>query len=286
MGHHYYGRMAFNLAVSIKTEDPEVEICLGYSGNAMADLFRYDVNKYFDKIIEVPQEYQMRRGHKEPLRAKLHITDISPFESTLYLDADTIWLPGRKVSQLMDELAKVPLAIQNHGAIDLAKQSTAKPENFFWANPAEIKQAYDLKTGKLFALFSEAMWIKKTEVNIALFETARMISSDLKVDYVEFAGGMPDELPLSIAMAMTEVYPHKASWRPIYWEHIERERLSENRPAMNMQFWGLSTGGKVTPQSVKIHYNHIADAAFHQQGLQYPYHVINKKEFLPERKKI
>lgn len=286
MGHHYYGRMAFNLAVSIKAEDPDAQICLAYADNALADLFRYDIYKYFDKVIKVPDEYRRRRGHQENIHAKLYIPEITPYDSTLYLDADTIWLPGRKVSALMDELAKVPLAIQNHGSMDLAKQLPARPENFFWASPAAIKQAYNLTSGKLFALFSEAIWIQKKDTNTELFKTARELASDLQVDFMEFAGGIPDELPLSIAMAMTGTYPHKAGWRPIYWEHIERLQLYNNQEAMQMQFWGLSTGGKVTPQGIKAKYNYLADLCFHKEGLRYPYHVINKKEFLPERKKI
>lgn len=286
MDHHYYGRMAFNLAVSLKTAEPEIQICLAYAGNALADLFRYDITKYFDKIVEIPDKYRMRRGHTENIHAKLHITDLSPFQSTLYLDADIIWLPSRKPSELMKELAKVPLAIQNHGCMDIGKGRTERLENFFWASPAEIKQAYNLTSGKLFALFSEAMWIQKTEANEDLFRKARELAGDLMVNYTEFAGGIPDELPLSIAMAITGTYPHKPGWRPIYWEHMEKLQLYNNRPAMEMEYYGLSTGGKVTPQGVKAHYNYLADYCFQKEGLRYPYHVINKKDFLPERKKI
>lgn len=284
LGHPFYGRMAFNLAVSLKTIDPEIQIAVGINGDSLKELFRYDLYKYFDRIVTVPAEMTTRRGHTEYLRAKLAILDLTPWENTLYLDADTIWLKGRTPSQLMDELAKVPLAIQNRGCQDLKK-----PLNngaLLWTSATEIRDAYGFKSGKLFSLYSECMWIKKTEENRALFKQALECYDDLLVEHKEFAGGVPDELPLAIAMVITGTYPHKENWIPVYWEHLERRRLYDDQEKLKAEFFAFSIGGKVTPGPVKEYYNMVASAAFQLDGLKYPYFVINKKEFLPERKKI
>lgn len=285
LGHPFYGRMAFNLAVSLKESDPEVKIAVGFAGDSLRDLFRYDIYKYFDRIIPVEDKYFTRRGHQEFLRAKLCILDLSPWDDTLFLDADTIWLHGgRTPSELMDDLHDVPLAVQNRGAQDLKK----KLENglLLWSSASHIRDAYGLKSGKLFSLYSECMWIKRTVQNILLFETAQQINDDLLVDYKEFAGGVPDELPLSIAMALTSTYPHQQNWIPVYWEHLEKKRLYEDSESINNQHYAFSCGGKVTPPAVKEFYNMLASVAFQNAKLQYPYFIINKKDFLPERKKI
>lgn len=290
IGHAFYGRMAFNLAVSIKANDPEVKIALGFHGDALKELFRYDVNKYVDQLVPIPDEILRRRGHLEPLRAKLNILELSPFQDTLYLDADLIWLPGpfgstKSPNLLMDQLEAVDLAIQNRGSENL-KNKTLKPDALLWASASQIREAYNLNQGKLYNLFSELMWVRRTVENELLFAEAREINDNLLVDYKEFAGGVPDELPLTIAMAKRKTYPHAENFIPVYWEHAERLRL-HNKPAiLNADFFAYSTGGKVNPEAVHLHYNHLADSYYQAEGLQYPYHLINKRDFLPERKNI
>lgn len=285
IGHPFYGRMAFNLAVSMKAVDPEVKIAVAFTGDALKELFRYDIYKYFDRIVTIPDEMIKRRGHVEHLRAKLCIPDLTPWDDTLYMDADTIWLQeNRTPSQFMDSLAKIPLAVQNRGCQDVKKP--LKNGEILWANANEIRDAYELKSGKLYSLFSECMWIQKNNRNTVLFATALDCYDNLKIDHKEFAGGVPDELPLAIAMVLTGTYPHKEKWLPVYWEHLEKRKLYQNPSELAAEFYAFSIGGKVTPPNVKEYYNRLASVVFQKESLPHPYFAIDKKQFLPERKKI
>ena len=286
LGHPFYGRMAFNLAVSIRNQDPTVKIAIGYSGESLKELFRYNITEVVTDLIEVPIECTLKRGHVENLRAKLEILNISPYDYTLFLDADTIWSPGKPASQLMDLLMDVEFTIQTKGHVDMANKEQVNAADRDWCHPRDIKNAYAIKTGLLFTIYSEFMWIAKTERNTRLFETALSIYDNPRVDFLEFAGGMPDELPLSIAMTLLKIQPHQLEFIPIYWEHREKLQLHQKPELLNTDFWLYSIGGKVTPAYVKNHYNHLAAVAFQIRGLRYPYTATNKREFLPERAKI
>lgn len=288
LGDPNYGRMAFNLAVSIKAEWPDVKIAVGFNEGSLRDLFRYPVDKYIDRLVQVPDEILMRRGHIEYQRAKLHILDLSPWESTLYLDADTIWLNNaRGPAELMKSLAKVDLAIQNRGFIDLAKPLSMVDSYKYstWAKTQEIKKAYNITKGKYYLLFSEMMWIRNTPENHALFFKAREIYDNLLVEYLEFNGGVPDELPLAIAIAIAG-RQIKSELTPVYWEASQKRNLTKKPEELKSEFYALSIGGKRVSRPVEDYYNHLASYAFQREGLQYPYTYIDKRKFLPQRKAL
>ena len=288
LGHPFYGRMAFNLACSIKNEDPAAKITLGYCGDALKELFRYNIAEVFDQVTEVPIECMLKRGHTEYLRAKLHFLHLSPYDYTLFLDADTIWLPGKPVSRLMELMMdeQIEFSIQASDKVDMADDEAVRQADSTWCHPRNIKSAYGIQAGFLYTIFSEFIWAAKTERNLQLFEAALEIYDNPKVEFLEFAGGIPDELPIAIAMAILGIEPHQPKFLPIYWEHREKLQLHNKPDLLNADFWLYSIGGKVTPKYVKSHYNFLADVAFQKRGLRYPYHVVNKREFLPERSKI
>jgi len=137
MGHPYYGEMAANLAMSLKFADKETKICLAWEGDAKNHLTPAKLN-LFDVIKEVPQEYIMKDGKKAYFKAKTYINKLTPFEETIFLDADMIWFGKRGVNVLFEQLKDLDFTIQNRDFIDFA-EPIVNEKYSIWANVQEIK---------------------------------------------------------------------------------------------------------------------------------------------------
>src|SRR5687768_10941291 len=88
-GAPFYGRMAYNLAVTIKAVEP-VSVTVLHKGAGISHLSQKQLS-IFDNIIEITDE---------SFAAKLCLLDYSPYDRTLYFDADMAWLPVKKPSEL------------------------------------------------------------------------------------------------------------------------------------------------------------------------------------------
>jgi len=94
-GHPYYGNMAYNLAISIKSVE-DISIAVVFTGASLSHLSASQV-AIFDHKIEAPDDYRTGFG------VKLHLDQLTPYDQTLCLDVDMLWL-SRKPSDLFDEL--------------------------------------------------------------------------------------------------------------------------------------------------------------------------------------
>jgi hypothetical protein len=129
-------------------------------------------------------------------------------------------VPTKNIQGLIDQLQDVDFTVQNRGFIDLANPNL-KDSLQHWANVTEIAEQYGQK--KLPSLSSEIIWFKASEKVSRVFEEAKAVHDNLKVSpNAEFNGGVPDELPLSIAMMQLDLMPHKAHWTPSYWVLAEQ----------------------------------------------------------------
>lgn len=275
-GHPYYGRYAHNLAVSLKHADPDMPIALVYGGDALNHLSVFDISKVFDQQIPVPKEYVTREGVTEWLKAKTFLFNLSPFDETLYLDADTLWLPGHKPSELFSQFKDIDFTIANHGP---TKSENIK-DDYVWAKYSDIIQGFGLTGDELYyRCSSEFVYFKKNERTEKLFRAWQSNYDNINIDHKPFAGAIPDELPLSVAMMQTGVYPHQDMYRPIYWQNAERKIYND----IYQRFYALSAGGKVNGDWTHKHYNRLVSHYFNRAGLRHIWELQNKRRFLPER---
>lgn len=285
LGHSNYGRMAFNLAVSIKAGNPDAQIAIAFAGSALDDLQHYPITKYFDHFIPVPREAYTRAGKTEYIKSKTWMYELSPFDATLFLDVDMLWHPGQKVSDVFKMLTKVKVTFQNRGFLNLAPAILPKDYSM-WADVNEIKQAYGFKKGKYYQLHSEFVFFRKCDEVKKFFDDAREIYDHLKVKSFVFGGAIPDELPFGIAMIKNNCYPHKDNFVPVYWEVTEKQNLQRKLERLYSEFYAYSTGGSFHTKTMKSFYNNLAKFFFNREGLQYPYFLQNKREYLPERSNL
>ena len=73
-GHKNYFRMAQVLAASIRVNDPEIKICIATDGKHLVDM------SLFDQFVQIDEKYLT-----EPIKAKVFMNMITPFEETLFL---------------------------------------------------------------------------------------------------------------------------------------------------------------------------------------------------------
>lgn len=264
-GHPNYGTMAYNLAVSIKSVEP-VQIAVVYDNPAMKYLSEQQKN-IFDLHIPLPDNF--RTGFS----AKLHLDQLTPFDKTLYLDADMLWL-GRKPSQLFDEVSG-----NDFIAITEGDSGNINNKYYFWADYDEIISAY--KVQKVYQIRSEVIYFEK---GAKIFSKARELKPEKKLKTIRMFGDIiPDELYFNIATAIlgTEIKP----FMPAYWPRLHGE-IMPNLPVLYKEYYLLSFGSNLASPVMKRTYDNVMMVAVRKLGLPYLFKLKSKKEWAPGRLKI
>lgn len=277
-GHPYYGNYAYQLALSLKANSNDIPVSIVYEGNGISHL---GVTKLaiFDQIIEAkPQHYTSKSlGIKDIFKLKTNIYELSPYEETLYLDVDMIWLPRKRVESLFAELNAVDFTMSNRGAmaIDIANEGFVQ-----WASVADIRDAYGFKDETIYHLSSEFIYFKKSKDVKGLFDKVKKAFDYPKVNYKIFGQNQPDELSFIIATMQTKMYPHTAPFLPAYWEPFNKMNM---KPAdMYQQYYLCSFGGSIYSNGVRDFYNNLAKSYTNAAG-EYFFPLTDKNKFLPER---
>ena len=284
----YYGNYAFQLALSLKHTAPNVKITLLCNDAGKGHLTQ-DKLSFFDKVIKVSDLAVTSKGRPATLKFKTYLYDVSPYDETIYLDADTLFLPKKSINDLFDSIPKdCNFTIQNRGCLDL-KTSTPEQLNSrftIWANSQQIKDAYKFTEGKLYNLSSELIYFKKDKDVKKLFDTAKKEYDNIKVKHEAFNGGVPDELPFAISMIKLGITPHLDNWRPFYWEAFDKLRLLNNPKQLYAVYYGVSFGGNMQENFIKKFYHNLAQYYCNNSGVQHVFDLKNKRSFLPNRHTI
>ncbi len=278
-GHSYYGNYAAQACRSIKAVDKSIKVALLLAEGAMAHVG----SNPFDQTITIPKEYYTTNGLNDFLKAKTFIYELSPFDETIYVDADIIWLPQKKVSDLFEQLKEVDFTMSNRGKEPIGK---ALPGFIHWANPKDLIAEYKFKeTDPLYNLGSEFIYFKKNKQVKKLFREAQKVyENPPSFAYKKFAYSLPDELPFEIAMIKIGIYPHAAPFIPFYWEQFERK----STPIYEIYkgFYAYSMGGNTNIGQMANIYNNLAQHYNSQFGINGCFPAKNKKEWLPERQTL
>jgi hypothetical protein len=207
------------------------------------------------------------------------IYELSPYDITMKLDADMIWIYNRPVKGLFKELEHATFAISNLGPGWGQGYSQ-------WASESEIRRKYGFTDAhKLYRIFGEFLYFKKGPDTKKLFDAVLEIYQHPKVRCIEFANGnMTDELAMQIACMQTGIYPHKNNYYPVHNHFLGLKELDRCYTyQLPDNFYAYSIGGNITSKWQKTGYDNLAKHYFKQIGLSAPYLVSNKNTYLPER---
>jgi len=267
-GHPNYGKMAYNLLNTLKAADPSTAVALIHDNKAIAHLPETE-RRAFDVLIELPSVYGTG------FSAKLHLDQLTPFEKTLYLDVDMLWISKRKPSELLAELNGVQFTIITEGDSD-------KPnlKYYFWADEKEILQNYKIEW--VPQTRSEVMYFEK---GTKVFEKARQLNPERKLLTIrKFGTLIPDELYFNIAMGILNIKPHVMNWQPAYWARLNGDRLPEVKDLRN-GFYLLSFGSNFVSSTLQKVYDNFMIATSHNLRTRW-YKIQSKKMWAPGRLKM
>lgn len=274
-GNQIYGQMAFNLAMGLKMAQPDIKITLAWKDMGKHHIEHY--LSYFDGVIEIPDAYISRNGIKTYIRSKTHVYDLSPYDETIFIDADVIYFPQRGVNTLFDELAPHDITFSCRGMADL----NTNPR-LVWADVDQYK-----KTGAtiLHNISSEFMYFKKTESVKKFFECAQKFFDNPTIEYRRFDNTVPDELAFQLAMIETGIKPHTDIFVPFYWEGYEKKAM--NVPALyNGKWFGYSMGGATISPLQKSIYDNLVNYYSQKFGVRFPFLARSKRDVIKSRTNI
>jgi len=243
--------MAANLAASIRYNDPDIPIHLVHTEKSVSHLSHLH-RALFTSFALCPAEYYTRQEAVDPssleyIKAKTHIYELTPFDETLFLDADMYILPATRMSAVMEQLSSVcHYTIENRGYADLSQPiESLNPHYCNWVNICDVKTHYNTE-GRFYHLHSEFIFFKKNEKNKKFFETVREVYDTRPLQWQVFDGGVPDEYAFDIATAVMAHYPHQDPYIAIYWHGMDG-RKDWNKVVIK-NYIGFSLGGNFIPQ--------------------------------------
>ena len=271
-GHPYYGRFAYNLAVSIKACE-DFPIALLFTRSAITHLSEQQLN-VFDKFVELPADAPKNTS------CKMLAGKYSPWDDTILIDADTIWLPYKKPSQMFEEVEKYGQSI--FGIIEGSE--VAPHKNYpLWADADEIKSKYSL-TVMLYQWRTEVLYFKKSHADVLNSAYGICQNPNLK-SMKEFGGAAPDELGMNISAAMHGVIPPVIGWKASYWHLMHGHYIPPNEELYN-SYYLLSMGSNFNDTGIKKIYNTLMGHYCMKMKTNYIFEIQSKRNFLAERAKF
>lgn len=268
VGHPFYGKWAYNLAVSIKAVE-DFPIALLYTDKALSHLSAEQLN-IFDKFVSLPTDTPAATS------AKLLAGELSPWEETLILDVDMVWMPEHKPSDLFELLKGVTFT-----AISEGNEAEPAKNYFFWASVDEIRSVYTLKV-PLTQWRTEVVYFNK-EGSKVFTRALEIVKNPGLTTILQHATTTPDELGVNIAAAEMGITPHQFKWQPSYWPAMHNNFI----PAfadLYRDYYLLSMGSNFVSDAVKKIYNSLMGAYCNKLGVQHLFEMVPKRNFLPQRK--
>ena len=165
-----YGQYAYNLALSIKTQDPECKIAIVCDDSCLVDLQDNMYNK-FDIFIEPEESDLYVDGKMMPSRFKTLLYDYSPFEKTIFLDVDSLWFPGKKVSWLFFELKDLDFTAYISTTFEASKDGDKKLMD--WGSVGYFCEKLGIKEGRIDQMHSHFIYFTECDKVEKFFENAK-----------------------------------------------------------------------------------------------------------------
>ena len=296
LGHANYGRMALNLAVSIKCSNPDASVCILHS-NGMLNNFNNNERAFFDKFVEVPDEYYTYNGDKEYQMAKTFIYDLSPYDTTIYLDADSIWLPGRSLEDLFKKCYYNPILFQCVHKWDIQGEWGC-----LWTvrkdQPNEglkqIREIYNITDNRvIYEMQSSFLYFEKSKVAKAFFDTAKECYIKRPFHFWEWNSGIPDELVFNISTAINNIKLPSFPFTPLFFDDYSRNYKGDpqrecsfgKRDTIFSKYFAMSMAGNPNSANTISLYDDMVKASYskYPSKIRFPWLWKQKRQFLSTR---
>jgi hypothetical protein len=270
--HPYYGRMAYNLALTIKA-NTNLSIAIVADKKALSHLSDHQT-KVFDSIIST-------NGYGVDL--KIDAYDLSPFQETVLMDVDMIVTTDRFSGMLDNIFSVTEFTATNEGYFNINDNLDCTSKKYTWWAPLkDVLLHYKLKD-RIYQMRSEMIFFKKTARVKKMFVLAKKIHDNPKVKPLSFGRSIPDELALNIAASLSGLFPHVSNFQPAYWSFLHKSQYP-NIYDLKENYVALSMGGNGQPIRATVDlYDNIVGAAANKLGAMPGFKPLSKKLLMPER---
>jgi hypothetical protein len=301
LGYQRYGTMAANLALTIKATGAKIPVAVFYS--EAHDKFPSSLNwlsneqlDLFSHKIAVPEQYFTFKGKRAYQKAKVYAYELSPFDKTLMIDADSVWSHYYR-----DEKGKYcshdPLEfIKELGNIDVTYciyQPYVQGQLSWQMHGATLEEMLPVfkinDVNDIYNVQSSVIYFKKGKKAKKFYDTSIDVYENYPLDFPVWNNGIPDELPFSLAAGITLTPPHDVDWQPLAYPQFKQIKRSEILTAAR-DFPIITMAGNLIPSG----YHHAykmqilqAHRKLKDMGIDMkePVNYQDKKVFIPARKK-
>jgi hypothetical protein len=288
--------MALNLAMSIRVSNPNTQIAL-VCNEGVESKFNYFEKQYFSHFIEInPKAYTIKGKVEIPL-AKTIIYELSPFDETVYIDSDSIWIKNKKVDNLFNTYKGVNFGFTLYHPN--AHYPVDSDNSNFWFKEGETVRDLRKYFPKLkkdayyYHLQSSFLYFKKSKQAEAIFNKAKDLFIKRDFEFRDWADSMPDELAFSLSLLNLD-YKIENPYKDIFYypmseiteDGVKRGVKPIERGFIEKNYFFISMAGHVMNKGLKDLYNdHVKWNYAQHQNVKNPFLWIDKKDYLKERNK-
>lgn len=260
LGKPRYGNLAAMLAVTIKARNPNAQIAVVHSGDALSELNK-DTLDLFDGIIPAPAELVQPGQY---MLTKLYLDILTPFDQTLYLDADTSWHYTKSLASLFDfwqEITKQSgIQPQVYNYVKAPRYYRNRGRYTYWCNTTGTGvKLHKYLSNNWYCVSSTFLYFDNTHPKcIASFENARRLLAAKEQLVIErISGKYPDEYFLGLGMCMAGVELSKTDWAPIYFSFIHANLPEE---FVQTNFYGITPTGGDAKKAITLYNKEVKQA--------------------------
>lgn len=286
MGSPLYGRLAFNCALTLKAQRPRTPVRLWWQGSALAELKPRHLD-FFDERVELPQEFYRYGNQTQFFRVKTRLNELTPFEETLFLDADVAFFNNGLLRKWLDRDDLPDFAAQTFNLLSADTGEKLVPTEYgsgTWSTPQDMKKHWGWADGlEIPQINSSFMFWRRTEKNDQFWARVATLWDAPLPKRVAFNSSVgetiPDELLFHAAGAELGIRSPEVPFVPLYADH---ETPASAFPSIRSKYWGLMTYGQAVANHVAAMYNDAVNAAHGLFGRRLrgiaPFHHINKND--------
>ncbi len=269
-----YGKMAFNLAASIKVRS-DIKIHLVCDSDAVSDISTgfFDSHSIYD--------FKLLNGRIDPCQAKIDIYSLSPFDKTLFLDVDAVCM--NPIESLFDSLSGTSIYFQVMGRGGKEDKITYS----HWATNNTIWGHFKLSDSAIVSSCqTSVIYFEKGKESKKFFERLQK-NYDNKLDKKQYSvmWGMskahPDELYYSVTAAQLNILPD-ISIQPLFYPNIHKNEGEIMREFPILSIYGAHR--TIKNYGIDL-YDRIMKDVMKKLGLYHKYqgHNLYKLKFAGQR---
>jgi hypothetical protein len=273
-GNPIYGNMAYNLALSLKYTCP-AHVSVVWSEQSLSELTPKQL-QFFDNQIECPEHYYKKGEKKAYQRIKCFVNELSPYEETIMIDADTVWNPGKDLSLLFATLKDTDFQVGCLGKWEDGEETYKKYT--YWADPKSISEYW--KTNLIYKTYSGIVYWKKETQNI--WKEIQRVYDDPDAECMSWAGDKPDEYAFNIGIALSGHRLPKIEWMPAFFGYTGYKYTEH---LIKQNYFCMSVSGNFPDPYLITIYHHILREVANRTGHEYK-EYIKKGSVLTERAKL